>query len=226
MTHLPEVPDATTPSTPSTPASARDQEILEPIGWTQIPDFPDNLEFLNDKAILDANVFIYYAYAPHEVLSKVGDRSIHHSEDIRWELAKNSRESHTPLGNSAGRADSLLADFGSTLLPNTTDIKKIARTITHFLERAGIPSEQVDDSENDIRIMACGIAHKADIITADRLFYVMGRIFKTNIRIILLLSPSSSPPEGRVTTALNTLQNQGINTPIDILGIALNQDSA
>ncbi len=220
MTQLPEIPNFPgTLSKSNTPASSGAQEIPKPTGRRQ---FPDNLEFLNDKVILDVNVFSKYANVPHEVLNKVGGRSIHHSAVIRLELAKYYKNPDYFLDDSSEEVDSVLAEFSSTLLPDTDDMGKIAKAIRYFLPRAGIPYEQVEDAKNDIRIMSCGIVNGADIITADRLFYVMGEIFKTNIRIILL----SKPPEGWITTARNTLKNLGISTPIDLLGIALNQDFA
>lgn len=197
--------------TPGTP------EVPEPSGRPQIPAI---LDFLNDKVILDANVFINYAKTPHEILNKVGGRPIHHSEDIFWELSGNSRDPLSPLDDSEEETNSKLDRFGSTLLPDTAEMKKVAAVISYFLPLAGIQSDQMDDAENDIRIMACGIVHKADIVTSDRLFYVMGKIFKTDIRIIFL----GNPPEDWVTTASNTLKNQGFSTPIDLLELALNQD--
>ena len=184
--------------------------------------FPDNPDFLNDRLILDSNVFIDFANAPDEVLSKVGGRSIHHTKDIQLELAAYYEDPVYPLVGSEKTADSMLDDFGSTLLPATDGMKKIAEPISEHLLLSGVQSEQVRAAEKDIRIVSCGIAHQADIASADKLFYVIGEIFKTNIRIILL----SDPPQEWVANAEKALKNQGVSTPVDIPGIALNQDSS
>lgn len=186
------------------------------------PEFPDNPDFLNDKLILDSNAFIDFAEAPHEVLSRVGGRPIHHTEEIQLELAAYYEDPVYPLDDTEETFEAMLDDFGSTLLPATDEMEKIAGTIRDYLLRAGIQSEQVEAAENDIRIVSCGIAHQADIASSDRLFYVIGEIFKTNIRIIYL----RKPPKEWVANTSKALKNQGISTPIDLLKIALNQDSA
>ena len=208
------------PGNPAKPEATQPSEAPKTSRTSVRRQFPDDPNFLNDKVILDTNVLANFFKTPHEVLNKVGGRPIHHSAVIRLELAKYYKDPVLPLDDTRKFADSILGAFNSTLLPDTADMEKIAKIITHFLLLAGIQFKEVKAAKNDIRIMACGIVHKADIVTSDRLFYVMGKIFKTNIRIIFL----GKPPEGWATTARNTLKNQGFSTPIDLWELALNQD--
>ncbi len=180
------------------------------------PKFPNNPNFRNKKVVLDTSVLIAYSKRPEEILSKVGGRPIHHVKVIREEMIKFFMgKFNCTREDSSNIADSILNKFNSSILPETAFAKALEGVMTQYLLFAKIPPEQLEAEKNDITIMSQATDNKADIVSLDRLFYVMGKMFKTKISVIHL----GKPADGWFKHVNNALRKGGIKPKIKLLRI-------
>ena len=173
----------------------------------ELPDLSGN------RVIFDTNIFISERNRADSFMQRIGNPKVYHTDITFDELYKNYKKPDRKRKEVLGQILRSFAAFNSSPLPRTGKTRKIARRISRYLKRAGVPRKTVRQEKNDTTIVAYGMLRGIDVLTADELFYVMDKIFTTGIELHLTWKKK---PKHRAAQAKAILKKKGIKTPVDL----------
>lgn len=170
-------------------------------------------DFQNNKVLLDTSSIIANHNRVQAFLQDIGNPEIYHTTITIEELRDHFIENEMEDEEATRRATRSLRRLNSTFLPAAKGVEEIAKVIEGYLLQAGIPEEIIAEERNDILTVAYGMVYGMDVLSRDKLFYVMGRLFSMNIVVHTILAIE---PEGWAEQSRIILNKNGIQTPIDL----------